>query len=353
MRQEPKLFSSGNAAPPPQDGFRVEPRRAPAPGPDPEHEDTRPGSGRGFPWRLILGIVALAVVGLVVWQGAGLFTGNVGSSGNQVPVFQASVDPFKHRPDDPGGMAVPNQNVTVYNTLGAAEQPDGLEQLLPEPEEPLVLEPEPAAGEDGVIDVGAASQVEGLEPEAGAVPIFSADQVSDLVDQAMTQAPGDIPIPLEKPATPDSLGTTVAPVEESAQAAIPASSGDGLSFSDVAASLGGEGDSAPAQTEQNVPDAETTTAAAAADPEAAAGGGGYWVQIAAYSSREVAAEAWDRLARDQADLLASVSPRVMETSVAGTTLHRLQVGEYTSQSAAQQLCDALKQRQIDCMIVGP
>lgn len=353
MRQEPKLFSSGNAAPPPQDGFHVEPRRPAAP-PPPERDDER--RGRGFPWRLVLGLVALVVIGVVVWQGAGLLGGSPGGSqGDAVPVFQASVDPFKHRPDDPGGMDVPNQDVTVYDTLGAAEGGEGLEQLLPEPEEPIAIEPEAAetvGGDDGVIDVGAVPEADVQQADENAEPIFTADQVSDLVDQALTEAAGDIPVPAEKPTAPPAPESTVATVSDTGAAEAASDSGGGLSFSDVAASLGGDSSApAAAETAPAAQQEETTTAAVPA--AAPAGGGGYWVQIAAYSTREVAAEAWQRLARDQADLLSTATPRVMETSVAGTTLHRLQVGVYASHGEAEQLCNALKQRQIDCMIVGP
>ena len=377
MRQEPKLFSSGNAAPPPQDGFHVEPRR-PAPSHH-ERDDDRPSRRHGFPWRLLLGIVVLAVVGIGAWKGAGMLSGPAGSTGQDVPLFEASLDPFKHRPDDPGGLAVPNQNVTVYDTMDPDENADGMEQLLPEPEEPIVIAPEVAepdamAAEDGVIDVEAASTAE-IGTEEGAEPIFSADDVTALVDEAMSGAQGDIPVPGVKPVAPVTSESTVNEIAASEpEAGDSGSTGGGLSFSDVAAALGdasatSEAPAQPATTQTT----ETTTAApetslpetslpetaavaetTAAEVPAAATGGDYWVQIAAYSSREAAGSAWERLARANPDLLGSATPRVMETSVAGTTLHRLQVGSYASQGQAQSLCDALQKRTGDqCLIVGP
>ena len=365
MRQEPKLFSSGNAAPPPQDGFHVEPRR-PAPSHhERDRDDDRPSRRCGFPWMLLLGIVVLAVVGIGAWKGAGMLSGPAGGSGQDVPLFEASLDPFKHRPDDPGGLAVPNQNVTVYDTMDPAENADGMEQLLPEPEEPIAIapeatEPDAMPAEDGVIDVEAASTAE-IGTEEGAEPIFSADDVTALVDQAMSGAQGDIPVPGVKPVAPVTSESTINEIA--------ASTGGGLSFSDVAAALGDASatSDAPAQPATTQP-AETTTAepettapetgtvaeATAAELPVAATGGDYWVQIAAYSSREAAGSAWERLARANPDLLGSATPRVMETSVAGTTLHRLQVGSFASQGQAQSLCDALQKRTGDqCLIVGP
>lgn len=363
MRQEPKLFSSGSSAPQQQDGFHVEPRR-PQGQPRHDDDDARSSRRRGFPWRLLIGVVVLAVLGVVVWQSAGLLTGG-GDNAEGVPVFQATVDPFKHRPDDPGGMDVPNQNVTVYDTLDADESAAGMEQLLPAPEEPMAIPEETVEVEDGVIDVANTPTAEVQQPDVAADPIFTADEVGNLVDQALTEAQGDIPIPREKPAVPASaLAAANEPAagQPAADEGAPAqTTGGGLSFSDVAAAL--EGGTAqttePAQTEPAAP-AQTDTAAVEPAVEeapavpAAAGTGDYWVQIAAYSTREAAASAWERLARGNADLLGATSPRVMETSVAGTTLHRLQVGVFASQAQAQSLCDELQKRTGDqCMIVGP
>ena len=371
MRQEPKLFSSGKAEPQQQDGFHVEPRRPPSA--RPREEDERPARRRGIPWRLLIGVVVLAVIGVVVWQGAGLLTGTGGDGAGGVPVFEASIDPFKHRPDDPGGMDVPNQNVTVYDTLDTAESADGMEQLLPEPEEPIAIAPEAAEpamveGEEGVIDVGNTATAEIQATEEGAEPIFTADQVSALVDEAMTGTQGDIPIPLDKPSVPEGTPASTQTIVEEAPAEA-AGTGGGLSFSDVAASLGesgatGEQAAQPAPEDAagdlaaalaaEVPQASEATGAAATVEAAPSGDGTYWVQVAAYSTRDAAAAGWERLARQNPDLVGSATPRVMETSVAGTTLHRLQIGSYASQGEAQQICDELLKRTGDqCMIVGP
>mgnify|MGYP002628096534 CR=1 FL=1 len=354
MRQEPKLFSAGTAAPQQQDGFHVEPRRQPAA--DHDDDDDRPSRRGGFPWRLLIGIVVLAVIGIAVWQGAGMLSGG-GENAGGVPVFQASVDPFKHRPDDPGGMDVPNQNVTVYDTLDAEESNDGMEQLLPEPEEPIAIVEETAEVDDGVIDVGNTPTAEVQEPEAGADAIFTADQVSELVDQALTQTQGDIPVPQEKPAVPASALAAADTSTGDGDAVAQTDTGNGLSFADVAAALDGNAAAVPQTSEPAQADTVEETVTATVDPAVeapVAGSGSYWVQIAAYSTREAAAAAWERLARSNADLLGSTSPRVMETTVAGTTLHRLQVGEFASEAQAQSLCDDLQKRTGDqCMIVGP
>jgi len=65
--------------------------------------------------------------------------------GGAVPLIRADDGPTKVKPAQPGGMTIPDQNVSLYN-----EQPGGppVEKLLPTPEQPIarpVPAPQPAA----------------------------------------------------------------------------------------------------------------------------------------------------------------------------------------------------------------
>ncbi len=63
--------------------------------------------------------------------------------GEAVPLIRADESPTKVKPAQPGGMAIPDQNVSLYN-----EKPGGapVEKLLPAPEQPMPR-PAPAAKE--------------------------------------------------------------------------------------------------------------------------------------------------------------------------------------------------------------
>ncbi|HEV8680880.1 MAG TPA: SPOR domain-containing protein [Stellaceae bacterium] len=63
------------------------------------------------------------------------------AAGDKVPLIRADDRPTKVRPDQPGGMPIPDQNVSIYN-----EKPGGppVEKLLPAPEQPMPR-PVPAA----------------------------------------------------------------------------------------------------------------------------------------------------------------------------------------------------------------
>ena len=62
----------------------------------------------------------------------------------QVRLVAASAEPWKVRPDDPGGMEIPNQGTLIYETLATADPEEGPERILPPPEQPLNL-PQPVA----------------------------------------------------------------------------------------------------------------------------------------------------------------------------------------------------------------
>src|SRR5205823_464748 len=61
--------------------------------------------------------------------------------GGEVPLIRADDRPMKIKPDQPGGMPVPDQNVSVYNEKPGAAP---VEKLLPPPEQPM---PRPASKE--------------------------------------------------------------------------------------------------------------------------------------------------------------------------------------------------------------
>src|ERR1043166_1437973 len=83
-------------------------------------------------------LVAAAIIGTAltggVWAISSLFNDE---DKGPIPVIHADASTYKTRPDDAGGMKVPNQDKLVFNTVA----PDGkvvtLERLLPPAEQPL------------------------------------------------------------------------------------------------------------------------------------------------------------------------------------------------------------------------
>jgi SPOR domain len=85
---------------------------------------------------MLLSLFAMALFAGGLWFAyvEGTHHPAVGAPGDKVPLIHADDHPTKIRPDQPGGMVIPDQNVSIYN-----EKPGGpgVEKLLPEPEQPM------------------------------------------------------------------------------------------------------------------------------------------------------------------------------------------------------------------------
>ncbi len=90
-----------------------------------------------------IAFAGIAALGWTVYEQTGPPNGAV----REVPLIRAEEGPFKKRPEDPGGMAVPNQDKLVYEMLTGESEGETFERLLPPPEEPLPppSPPEPEA----------------------------------------------------------------------------------------------------------------------------------------------------------------------------------------------------------------
>ena len=365
-RQEPRLGLSGEReeAPdawPPDDDERHavhdDPREPPPP---PERAGA--ASRRRLPWRLIGAgaVVLVPLLALALWQGAALLT-SPGNGGGEIPHFAASTEPYKHRPEDPGGLEIPGQESEVYDGVLLGREDDGMEQLLPEPEEPIDLDagaPDEAAEPVATIDVAAPAPAvaEGEAAYVDGEPIFTAEQVGALLDEALgPSGAGHPPVPAAKPPVPartESAPAAPAGPADPVGPADPAPAGaeaESLAFGDVAGALGEQNETAA------VPD-DTPAPAAPAEPAtdgAPAEAGVFRVQLASFRSGEAAQAAWQRLARENDDLFADVEVRVVETVIAGSTFHRLQAGAFPDRLQAVQFCETLQRHRLECLVVAP
>lgn len=85
------------------------------------------------------------------------------------------------------------------------------------------------------------------------------------------------------------------------------------------------------------------------DAEASESSGRVGVQVGAYSSRATAQTGWSELNRRHGEILSGVSHRIVEGTVDGATVYRLQAVA-GSESAAESLCDRLKGSGADCQV---
>lgn len=210
------------------------------------------------------------------------------SSGDAVPLIRADERPTKVKPDQPGGMDVPDRDKLVYS-----EKPGGppVERLLPGPEQPA---PRPLAP---------------LPPPP--VPSLSPPQA------LAPASPGTVePGPAEKPG---------APAQQPAM-------------------------SAPKRPARPVP--EPKPAPSEGKPAPAAKAGGIRVQLGSLRSPEAAREEWARLKSANADVLGNLTAVAVRADLPDKgTYYRIQAGPFADAAAAERICGALKRRNLGCSIV--
>jgi cell division septation protein DedD len=164
----------------------------------------RPSDDGGPPWRLIAIGGGLATAMLV---GAALVWGmtRMGSP-RTVPLIEPDPRPFKVRPDDPGGLRVPNQDELIFErNRGPANS--GAARLAPEPESPRI---------DAL-----RAQVAQPAPRPAA-PGESAPAAAPGATPAARTAPGATPA---QPAAPPQTAAQTAPTQPAASRPAPAPGG--------------------------------------------------------------------------------------------------------------------------------
>lgn len=117
-----------------------------------------------------VGIMAVVVIiGWATWPGE---NGRVDEA--SLPVMRADETAYKVKPDEPGGVAIPNKDSTIFNALNTTpttgpttdEGGKTIENLLDETEQPVKKDEVLAAGESSPPD----HEVEKIEPSANAAP---------------------------------------------------------------------------------------------------------------------------------------------------------------------------------------
>jgi SPOR domain len=118
---------------------------------------------------LVRSLVAILVMGVFaggLWFAymQGLRHGNLSSSGADVPLIRADERPTKVKPENPGGMEIPDRDKLIYTQKRAA-----VEHLLPPPEKPMprptASPPTPAAQPATPPPDGASAAVQPAQPQ--------------------------------------------------------------------------------------------------------------------------------------------------------------------------------------------
>lgn len=286
-------------------------------GAEPEAEvgPARGGRGRFGPLRFALvGLLLIGFGGLVLYAYS---WGTGDPAPEELPVVAAPEGPEKERPESPGGMEVPYQDTMVLNPGGQPEE--GVERLLPPPEEPRLPAPEPEPSQTAErTDAPDTSADEPAQPAA---------EQPTATEGANEQAPAE-EIEVSEAPLPGEAEPEAAPAEEAADP---------------------EPQPAPEEPQQNA-------AAEPAEPEtqeapAAAAEGAFMVQLASASNQEAVEREWTRMQERHPEQLGGLSLNVERADLGDRgVFYRLQAGPLSSRDAAESLCAELKAQQQDCLV---
>ena len=218
------------------------------------------------------------------------------------PIIRAGPAPHKIRPEQPGGMAIPNRDKKVYDRLAARTPAPTFERLLPPPEKPVaspVAKPRPPAK-----STGKTARIE-LPPPPRVATV---------------------------PKRPPVKTATTGPSRVASASAAMKSATDARPAPRTAIS--------PAKLAAIAPASGATTK-------------GFRIQIAALRSEASLRRSWGKLKTRHSDLLAKL-PLIVERRDLGSgkgVFFRMQAGPLASREAAVKLCSNLKKRKLGCIVV--
>jgi len=265
-----------------------------------------------------VGLIAGVAIGLVAVGGIGWYmyaNGMLsGSTPGGVPqLVQADPEPYKVKPENPGGMQVENQDKLVYDRVAKGEAPPRVENLLPPPEEPKAPpQPAPPPPEVAAQEPTPAQEPTATESEAPQVPSAAEPEVDPLA-AAVAAATGG------REAATGPLATAPA---------------------------------TPPETEEDQI-AAAIAAAPAASPIAPVPGA-FQVQLASARSADGAMGEWKRISGKNAVVLDGLSPSVSEVDLGEKgVFFRLRAGPLADKAAADAICAELAAQNVGCIVVRP
>lgn len=320
---------------------------------EPVETTARPPSRRGL--KMTVAVVALIGVVAGGWVVYGdTLVAMLANSGDDVPLIRAEQGPVKVRPENPGGLQVPNRDKLVYNRIAGAdpEPSQPVERLLPRAETPL---PVPRATPPARVP---AARME-LPPKTAATqpPQPKTERVPALADVKTVKPPvppqppanalrSGAPLSLSKGSQPLSLKKSpdIAP-------APPASPVGQVSAARPLSPTSRQTAKVPKPAPKPTPAPSSVTTQA----QAANASKTYRVQLAASRSPEGARAEWDRVRRKNLDLLGDLGLTVTKVDLGPKkgVFYRLRVGPLAGDAQARKLCAELAKRRIGCLVVKP
>lgn len=241
----------------------------------------------------VVAIVIFVGVLLIVLAGFFFFGGDSAEKqGGDVITITATSDPVKVRPEQPGGMNIPDQDKLVYGRIRSNNVNTKVENLFPEPEQPVM--PNTLA-------------IEKNAPAADFVPMDKAAKGYN---------------PLTETVTPSVAADVAEP--------------------DIAPKI----EEVPLKKASQTPPPRVQQAAVATDTAV----DGWAAQLMSSSNKQTVEKAWPGILAKNKALLSNMSHQIVKADIPGKgTFYRLKVGNFKTRDMAAALCAKLKTKKQDCI----
>ncbi|MCF8480789.1 MAG: SPOR domain-containing protein [Rhodospirillum sp.] len=304
-------------------------------------DEVEPPRGKGGILAVMFGIFfGLLVAGVAAWYLLGGAGGDVAQTPGGPPVVTAEGEPYKTRPEEPGGMMVENKDKLVYNRIAegdGAVKP--VEKLLPEAEQPRTPPAIPTAPPLSPSD--SAPVAAKLPPLVGGTPLNPPRS------------------PVETDTTPPPSPPTPRPVEDDSAAASSQTARKPPTPVELTGSPTTKPEPAtPTPAPEPVAPIPAQAAAKPVSPPAPAAvsttgaKGDTLVQVAALRSEAAAEEAWRGIQSKNKELLGGFPHQIVRADLGDKGIYfRLRVGPVGDQTQAKSLCETLKSRGQGCIVV--
>lgn len=333
MADDPRsLARNPRPLPPPPASPEVESRYGIHP-PEPDLRRMRRHRHRRYlPITLAL-LVLLLFCGLL-WYSYTWSVGEVPTA--SLPVIDPEPGAEKVRPESPGGLEVPYQDKLVLNQITPNPGEPQVERLLPPPEVPQALAVEPIAP---------AADAPAPAAPASSAPAPDTDTAT-AGQTAIAPPPPEASIAEAPSSTPESSAPEPSARAPKATPEVSAALSQALNEPPPQASADAVETAAPPVS------AQTTSEASISTPQVAAARGSVLVQFASLKSEDNAKIAWERLKDAHPSDLAALSLTIERADLGERgVFYRVQGGPFADRAAAEELCEALKAKQQDCLVV--
>jgi len=290
-----------------------------------DDDDYNDFDGDGLRWMSIM-VVLLVIFGFfsLAWYAYQMSSEQMGDE--EVVLIKADESELREAPEDPGGMNIPHQDKTVYETVTAMDSDDTPNITSPSEEEPLVTRELGGASEwikGRGEPTSSEAKLEVLEKAVASVEKDEIDAIAQKEERDMSafikrKEEELAPVIEEMAPIPAPIAKIENPIVEKVE---------------------------PKPTPKPKVVAKPKPAPKKKAPAASAR---YRVQLAALKSQAEANKTWSRMSKKS--LLKGKSHVINKVKVKGATYYRLRVGSYQTRSSAAAFCNKLKAANISCLV---